>query len=96
MRELPTDIVGDMPWEVNDLGRDVKGRIHQPGSVGLTAEITFPEKSGLFSPQLQYVNTGCGFMKAVRRPSCGSQWVGEVMGSRLDVLISGDLETHDR
>ena len=24
------------------------------------------------------------------------EWVGEVMGSRLDVLISGDLETHDR
>jgi len=72
-------MVGDTPWEVNDLGRDVKGRIHQPGSVGLTAEITFPEKSGLFFPRLQYVNTGCGFMKAVRRPSCGSQWVGEVM-----------------
>ena len=24
------------------------------------------------------------------------EWVGEVMGSLLDVLISGDLETHDR
>lgn len=72
IRELPVEIVGNTPCKVRYLGGMWKGnKAARKCWFDSWNHLLWKELS--FS-RLQCLNTGCGFLKPVRRPSWGSWW----------------------